>query len=191
MTGRTAYDALVSGDCALIATDTVYGLAALPGSDGEKRIYELKRRPHDQMLPWLVSGEEMLAELASELQPYALELVRAFWPGALTVVVATPGSTRALRCPASAECLDLIERLHSPLACTSANEHGQPTPRCKTDLPARIRAVDGYDELPAACGLVASTIIDCTQKAPRVLREGALPVGSIWDVAGLDDTLSE
>ena len=106
-----AYRALAAGEVAIVPTDTVYGLAALPGSGGYEKIFELKQRPAGQVLPWLVPGADALDTYAAEASPAARRLARRFWPGALTIVVraskraqelgsVAPDGTVALRCPA-------------------------------------------------------------------------------------------
>ena len=185
-----AFEALSAGGVAIIATDTVYGLAALPGSPGEQRIYELKQRPADQPLAWFVSGPASLDELATDVSDEARELAATRWPGALTLVLRAaprssapsqdpvshqglpaPRDTIALRCPDDAGCLALIEALGSPLACTSANIHARPAPSRRCDIDPVFAALPGYGELPPETPSGrASTVLDCTQTPPKVLR---------------------
>ena len=179
-----ALEALSAGGVAIIATDTVYGLAALPGSPGEQRIYDLKQRPADQPLAWLVSGPASLDELATDVSDEARELAATRWPGALTLVLraapqdpashqelSVPRDTIALRCPDDAGCLALIEALGSPLACTSANIHARPAPSRRCDIDPVFVALPGYGELPPETPSErASTVLDCTQTPPKVLR---------------------
>lgn len=185
-TRPTALEALRRGDCCIVATDTVYGLAALPGSRGYDEIFRLKRRPADQVLPWLVGAAGALDELADDVPAYARELVARHWPGAITLVVRASAAARvlggvasdgtvALRCPDEASCLALARDLGRPIACTSANLHGKPAVSRIGDLASDFWALPGFDELPAACkGGRPSTIVDCTGPEPRVLREGPI-----------------
>lgn len=73
-------EALRDGMAAIVATDTVYGLAALPGSTGYASIFELKKRPADQVLPWLVHDVDVLDALADDVPAYACRLAQMFWP---------------------------------------------------------------------------------------------------------------
>ena len=183
----SALEALRAGDVALVPTDTVYGLAALPGSAGYDKIFQLKQRPKTQVLPWLVCDLGMLERYAADIPSYARTLCQRFWPGALTVVlkasdaaldmgsVAEDG-TIAFRAPDNETCQTLMRQLGSPLACTSANLHGEPAVAERSKLSAHFACVAGFDELPSECALaMASTIVDCTGLLPVVLRTGPIP----------------
>lgn len=195
------FDALSRGKVAIVQTDTVYGLAALPGSAGFDEIFALKKRPQSQALPWLVDGARALRTYAREPHEYAFRLAQTFWPGALTLVVrasdeaielggVTEDGTLGLRCPDKPELLDLMDRLGLPLACTSANEHGMPDAMLPSQLPARMLELPGAQELKAlAVDTCASSIVDCTGVYPRILREGPIPSQVLLDVAIYGATL--
>lgn len=199
----SAYDALAAGDAAIVCTDTVYGLAAVPGSAGEARIFELKQRPSSQPLPWLVGSGNALLRYGRDVPAYALTLARTFWPGPLTLVVAASGEafshgalaadgTLALRCPDEPALLALLARLDCPLACTSANVHGAPAPAAKAQLEPAFAQLAGYDELPEACaGGRPSSIVDCTGELPVLLREGPVPFSVVLDCALFGVTLAD
>lgn len=202
MTASTLSQALRDGQAVIVATDTVYGLAALPGSMGYASIFELKERPADQVLPWLVHDADVLDALADDAPVYARRLAQMFWPGALTLVlrasrlacelggVAADG-TIALRCPDDAGLLALLAELDAPLACTSANVHGEPAPSRLADVPASMRELPGGDSLLEVCCVGrASTIVDCTGPYPKMLREGPIPEQVILDVAIFGATLT-
>lgn len=196
-----ALEALSSGEAALVATDTVYGLAAVPGSAGCERIYELKGRPRSQALPWLVSGVGALARYGHDVPSYAFRLAVKFWPGALTLVVKASeeacklggvarDGTLALRCPADVNCLSALSSLGRPLACTSANLHGKPAVREKSSLDSSFRALPGYGELPAACvGGEPSTIVSCLSGSPSLVRGGPVSFEDVCACAAGDATL--
>ena len=202
MTVSTLANALCDGQVVIVATDTVYGLAALPGSTGYTSIFELKERSADQVLPWLVHDVAALDVLVDGAPAYARRLAQMFWPGALTLVlhaskaacelgdVAADG-TIALRCPDDADLLALLDELDGPLACTSANAHGEPAPTCLKDVPISMRALPGGELLPEACrDGRASTIVDCTGPYPKILREGPIPEQVLLDVAVFGATLT-
>lgn len=202
MTASTLSRALRDGQAVIVATDTVYGLAALPGSMGYASIFELKERPADQVLPWLVHDVHVLDVLADDVPAYARRLAQMFWPGALTLVlrasrlacelggVAADG-TIALRSPDASELLALLAELDAPLACTSANVHGEPAPSRLADVPASMRELPGGDSLLEVCCVGrASTIVDCTGPYPKILREGPIPEQVLLDVAAFGATLT-
>ena len=197
MTGDTGLEALRRGRCLLMATDTVYGLAALPGSPGYEQIFALKRRPATQVLPWLVSGPAALDELACEVPAYARRLAGMLWPGGLTLVLRASDAARelggiaaddsvALRMPDDARCLQLLRALASPLACTSANLHGSPAPVQASQIDPSLAPYLDQLAAPACPGGLSSTIVDCTGPLPRVLREGCVAAQVVLAVALLD-----
>lgn len=180
-------EALKGGECALLATDTVYGIAALPSTSGYKRIFELKERPQTQVLPWLVGGVDALSRYGTDLQPYVLRLTQRFWPGGLTFVVkASPEAlalgctaqdgTVALRCPDDKACLRLLHALDAPLACTSANVHGRPAPTSLSQVEERFLRLPHDKRIASSCPrAMSSTIVDCTGAKPLIIRQGAIP----------------
>ncbi len=164
-------------------TDTVYGLGML-AFDGPAvlKLYVAKERPPEKAIPILIADVTDLNIVASNVPPIAYRLMEAFWPGALTVVLPKqPGipievsatGTVAVRMPD----LDLareLMRLTGPLAVTSANRSAGPNPRTAQEvldqLTGRIDAIVDGGQTP---GGVPSTVVDCTQAAPVILREGA------------------
>lgn len=197
MTEDKGLAALQQGGCLVVSTDTVYGLAALPGSAGYREIFALKGRPAGQALPWLVEGALALDELACEVPAYAHRLAGMLWPGGLTLVLkaskralslggTAPDGTVALRMPDDPRCRQLLRALDSPLACTSANLHGRPAPVLAAQVDPSLRPYLDPKAAPSCPGGLASTIVDCTQPVPRVLREGCIPAHMVLAVALLD-----
>lgn len=187
-------EALREGECILWATDTVYGLAALPASAGYHDIFRLKRREESQTLPWLVASPSALDRYGCEVPAYAYKLAE-LWPGGLTLVVKASGEahalggvaadgTVALRVPNEATCLAVLSELDAPVACTSANLHGHPAPNALDDVDDAFMALPHDEAMPARCaGGVSSTIVDCTGLTPRILREGPIFAEQIYALA--------
>ncbi len=164
-------------------TDTVYGLGTL-AFDGQAvlKLYVAKERPPEKAIPILIADIADLDTVALHVPPIAYRLMEAFWPGALTVVLpkqpnipveVSATGTVAVRMPD----LDLareLMRLTGPLAVTSANRSAGPNPRTAQEvldqLADRIDAIVDGGPTP---GGVPSTVVDCTQAAPVILREGA------------------
>jgi L-threonylcarbamoyladenylate synthase len=180
---------------ALVAfpTDTVYGIGCRLADDAAlDRLFEAKRRPTDKRIPILVASLEQAAELGFTVDDRARSLATAFWPGAVTVILAPArdgGATQAFRAPDHPVALELIAR-SGALAVTSANRSGEPETYeaddvliafADTDLVAAV--VDG-GRVP---GGVASTVLDLTADPPRVLREGPITRERLAEVLGLVD----
>jgi L-threonylcarbamoyladenylate synthase len=180
-----ARDALRSGDLVVVPTETVYGIAAdafAPGATA--RVFELKKRPRKLPLPVLVSRPRQAWALCDSVPPGAAELVATFWPGPLTLILPqTPdldwdlGDSRgtiALRMPDHADTLALLE-MTGPLAVTSANLSGEPTPSTVVEIRSRFAdAVAIYLDGGPASEESGSTIVDLARRRPAVVREGQI-----------------
>ncbi len=175
--------ALRAGKPAIFPTDTVFGLGvAVNYAPSPAELYQLKQRTDDKPIAWLVGTIDDLARYGKNVSAEALELARAHWPGALTLIVEasdevppayrSAAGTIALRVPNDAIARTLIEQV-GPLATTSANISGEPAPTCTDELSpaltARVAAVAGE-----ALGGHASAVVDCTQTPVRVVRQGAI-----------------
>ena len=184
-----AVHALQSGQLIVLPTDTVYGLAADPFHTGAAdRVFAAKRRPRDLELPVLVGNLEQAMELAVGVTDTATRVMERFWPGALTVVVpcdpvvaerlGSDDATVGLRWPDHPVPVAVCRRL-GPLATTSANLHGRPTP------PTAEAVAEEFGNLVAVvldggvCEGSPSTVVDCTGVEPKLLREGRIPWTSV------------
>jgi len=180
-----AVEALQRGELVVLPTDTVYGLAAdafSPGAVGA--LLEAKGRGRDMPVPVLVGAWSTLDGLADDVAPRTRDLVQAFWPGGLTLVVrAAPslswdlGETRgtvAVRMPLHPVALAVLART-GPLAVSSANRSGLPPAPDAAEAARQLgTAVAVYLDGGTTSGGAASTIVDLTGEQPRLLRAGAV-----------------
>ncbi|HVA70321.1 MAG TPA: L-threonylcarbamoyladenylate synthase [Acidimicrobiales bacterium] len=174
------------GGVVAVPTDTVYGIAAsLAHPRALQRLFEIKRRPTTTALPILVDSQVAIERLGVDWPAGAQRLSEAFWPGALTIVVAVPhelatlvGSTRdtaGFRIPRHELLRDVLIDV-GPLAVSSANEHGEAP--CRSAA-AVLNAFVGREELDGVLeggegdGEV-STVVGVDDASWRVLRHGAL-----------------
>ena len=179
-----AVEALRDGDIVGLPTDTVYGLAADPWHSGASdRLFRVKRRPRTIELPVLVSDAEQAMSLVTGLPDAGLRLMKAFWPGALTLVMprrpevtadlGDEDATIGVRCPAHPVPLAVCREI-GPVATTSANRHGASPLTTAAELAESLSGmaivVDG-----GKCDGPPSTVVDATGESPRLLREGAVP----------------
>lgn len=181
--------ALLDGRVVAVPTDTVYGVAAR--LDCAPALFTVKRRPHDVPLPVLVADEAQLRGVVALPLPAAAQaLIERWWPGPLTVVVdrddaftvdlgGSGDATRTVgvRVPDSAVVRSLCSSV-GPLAVTSANLHGRPTPPDAAGVAAALGdavevVVDG-----GRCEGAPSTVVRVTASgAVEVLRRGAAAIG--------------
>ncbi len=198
---QASIDALCAGEVVLLPTDTVYGLAAIPSKESCAEISRLKGRSANQPIAWLVNNNLFL-QFAQDIPDYAKRLIDEFWPGALTLVVEASedahefgcvpeDGTLAMRCPDNEFCLDIINALKNPLACTSANKHGKQAPFLREEIDSSFLHL-AKDSLPQRCaGNIASTIVDCTGRLPFILREGSIDANAIERACGLNVKLAK
>ena len=199
----SAISALKGGGLVVMPTDTVYGIGA-DAFDGAAvaALLAAKGRGRDMPVPVLVGSWHTIDGLVYSVPESARELIRAFWPGALSLVVQQAPSlqwdlgdaqgTVMLRMPLHPVAIDLLREV-GPMAVSSANISGRP---------AAVTAADARDQLgdlvevyleagPSANG-AASTIVDLTGAQPRILREGPVSSAAIATVLGVDaETLTE
>jgi L-threonylcarbamoyladenylate synthase len=187
---------LRSGGLVALPTETVYGLGANAlDRDAVERIFAAKRRPAWDPVIVHIAEERMLDELVTGVPDAARELMRAFWPGPLTLLLprtgAVPDAVTAgrplvgVRMPAHPVALELIRRAGVPVAAPSANSFGHISPTTAehvlNDLDGRIDAV--VDAGPTMHG-VESTVLDPCQSPMMIYRPGAVTAVQIRDIAG-------
>lgn len=190
-----AAEAVRRGDVVVLPTDTVYGLGVDAfAADAVASVLTAKGRGREMPLPVLIPNPQTVDGLAADVPGYARDLIHAFWPGPLTLVLHAQSSlmwdlgetngTVALRMPQNDVALRLLAEV-GPMAVTSANISGQPAATNILDAAAQLgSAVSVYLEAGPSAGTLASTILDCTQVTPAILRVGALSVEQIQEVLG-------
>lgn len=189
--------ALRDGGLVVLPTDTVYGLAALPGQAAAiERILTVKQRPPDLHLAVLISSVEQLTLVSGDRRPQVTALAAAFWPGALTLVLpdaaaslghlGTGDGTVGVRCP-DHELVRQVAAEVGPIATTSANRHGRPTPATAAGVLDELVDVDLVVDGGRAAHNVASTVVSVVGDEPQVLRRGAVDhddVAAVWSRPG-------
>jgi L-threonylcarbamoyladenylate synthase len=193
---KEASDILHAGDMVAFPTETVYGLGAdALDEKASKKIYAAKGRPSDNPLIVHVANEQQILPLVKEIPESARKLMKAFWPGPLTIIFnksdvvpyGTTGGldTVAIRMPNHKVALTLIEESNIPIAAPSANTSGRPSPttamHVMDDLNGKISMViDG-----GVVGIgIESTIVDVTGDIPMILRPGYINKKMLEEVVG-------
>lgn len=190
-----AVQVLREGGLVAFPTDTVYGVGALAWQEESvARLFEAKGRPRDKAIPLLLADASDMAAVAQAVPSQARQLMAAYWPGPLTLVVPRSaqvadiitggGDTVAVRVPDHPVALALLRHLSGPLAATSANRSGFPSPCTAVQV---IDQLAGHIEVVldgGTCpGGTPSTVVAFQEDRMIILREG--PIG----VAGLRRTL--
>lgn len=190
-----ARSALRSGRLVVLPTDTVYGIAADAfDSAAVADLLRAKGRGRDMPVPVLVGSWRTIDGLTASVPPKARDLIRAFWPGAVSLVVHQAQSlawdlgdargTVMLRMPLHPVTLELLRDI-GPLAVSSANVSGKPPATTVREAVDQLgSSVSVYLDGGPAEHAVASTVIDLTGERPRILREGAVSAEAIAAVVG-------
>ncbi len=174
-----------AGELVAFPTETVYGLGADASNDAAvAKIFAAKGRPSDHPLIVHIASSAQALDYASSLPPFADRLIKAFWPGPLTLIlprkpgvaVAAAGGQNSigLRCPAHPLALEFLKACNTGVAGPSANKFGRVSPTTAQHVAQEFGdALMVLDGGPCAVG-IESSIVDCTRSQPVLLRPGVL-----------------
>jgi L-threonylcarbamoyladenylate synthase len=191
----TAARAVRTGQLVVLPTDTVYGLGCDAFSSSSVRsLLAAKNRGPDMPVPVLVGSWSTIDGLVLGVPQAARDLVEAFWPGGLSLVLPHApslswdlGSTKGtvmLRMPLHPVALELLRDV-GPMAVSSANVSGSPPATTAVEAEAQLAdKVALYLDGGPSGEPIASTIVDLTGDQPRVLREGAVSTAAVTEVLG-------
>ena len=189
--------AVRAGSLVVLPTDTVYGLGCDAFSATAVRtLLAAKNRGPDMPVPVLVGSWSTIDGLVLGVPPVARDLIEAFWPGGLSLVLPHApslawdlGSTKGtvmLRMPLHPVALELLRDV-GPMAVSSANVSGEPPATTAAEAQAQLGdSVTVYLDGDPSGEPVASTIVDLTGDEPRILRAGAVSAAELADVVGRD-----
>ena len=200
---KTAAQVIAAGELVGLPTETVYGLAAdADNPSAIAKIFAAKGRPADHPLIVHVRDASCVAHFASDVPDFAKALIKAFWPGPLTLILrrqrgvaaAAAGGQNSigLRCPSHPVAQALLQACQADaakpvwgIAAPSANLFGRVSPttaqHVQDEFGAALPVLDG-----GACSVgIESTIIDCTRGAPVLLRPGAVTSEQVQAVCGM------
>jgi tRNA threonylcarbamoyl adenosine modification protein (Sua5/YciO/YrdC/YwlC family) len=193
----SAVSAVKGGSLVVMPTDTVYGIGADAfDSEAVSALLSAKGRGRDMPVPVLVGSWHTIEGLVYSVPHTARELIRAFWPGALSLVVRQAPSlqwdlgdaqgTVMVRMPLHPVAIEVLREV-GPMAVSSANISGRPA--AVTAQEARDQLgdqVEVYLDAGPSQQQTASTIVDLTGDHPRVLRQGPVTVDAVAKVLGVD-----
>lgn len=198
-------DHIRGGGLVAYPTETVYGIGGACTYEASDRVRTLKGRGETKPLIALVPDQETVGAL--EWTPDAEELAKIFWPGSVTLVLRDPAGlfpdgvrdaergTVGVRVSPHPIASRLVAALGEPLTSTSLNRSGEAPITTGADARAWLEGLEATDVWLIDGGTLPpsapSTVVDCTRRRPRVLREGAIPTGrlrcAIPEIDGSDD----
>ena len=193
----SAVSAAKGGRLVVLPTDTVYGIGADAFDNAAvAALLAAKGRGRDMPVPVLVGSWTTIDGLVYTVPAAARELIRAFWPGALSLVVHQAPSlqwdlgdangTVMLRMPLHPVAIDVLRQV-GPMAVSSANISGHPPAVTANDARDQLgERVEVYLDGGPAAQQAASTIVDLTGPQPKILRQGPVSAERIGAVLGVD-----
>ena len=200
-----ASNALDEGNLVAFPTETVYGLGAdACNRQAVARIYSVKGRPIDHPLIVHIHSIAGLAPWVSQPPQFAIQLANAFWPGPMTLILKrstlakdfiTGGQESVgIRVPNHPAALALLESFHNGggkgVVAPSANRFGGVSPTTANAVRDELGQYLRFEDLiidGGQCEIgIESTIIDCTNNHPRILRSGAISKEMINECTGLE-----
>lgn len=180
-------------------TETIYGIGGAADTASLAALLSLKPRMRGKPILVLVSSLGMIERLGLTLGGAAAALAARFWPGPLTLVLPSgsrsvpdllrgPEGGVAVRWTSHPGMQALVDAFGHAITSTSANRPGAP-PSMQADevlslwMPAvtsgTLRILDGGTLAPSE----PSTVVDCTSRAPRVIRPGAIGAAQLRETA--------
>ena len=201
---RQSAEKLRAGDLVAFPTETVYGIGAdAENKDAVARMYQVKNRPSGHPVIVHIAELNDVDYWAREIPEYAINLMRDFWPGPMTLLlkrreVAGDFLTGAqdivgLRIPANSLALGLLNEFKAVggkgIAAPSANRYGAVSPTTAEAVSQELSEfLSPNDQIldggPCLVG-VESTIIDCSSESPKILRPGAISAEMIEESTGI------
>jgi tRNA threonylcarbamoyl adenosine modification protein (Sua5/YciO/YrdC/YwlC family) len=186
-------EAVKSGQLVVFPTGTMYGLGADAfDEDAVAELRRLKDHGRDVASPVMVGSQQTLDGLVLVLPQAARELVEAYWPGELSVIVEHAPSlawdigdtdgTFLVRQPLHPVALELL-RETGPMVVVGASLPGKTPPTTAEEAQEQLgSAVSVYLEAGPGGEAVPSTIVDCAEEPPMLLRAGALSLDTLRTV---------
>lgn len=186
---------LEKGEVVAIPTETVYGLAAnIFQEEALQKIYQIKQRPAQNPLIVHIAKTKWLSEICTNIPQKAYQLMEAFWPGPLTLIlpktnkvnsiVSAGQPTVGVRMPAHQLTLELLQQLDFPVAAPSANPYTKISPTTAQMVDQFYQGKLPILEGGACKSGLESTIVALENNQVICLRLGAISLEQLEEVLG-------
>lgn len=190
---------LQAGGLIAYPTETVYGFGGLVREDAVQALTALKSR--DDAKPFLLLIREAADVPGLEWNSAAQKLARTFWPGPLTLALRTRAvfpprvlsdeGTVAVRATPHEGARAILQALKQPITSTSANVPGNSPAMSGSEAQSVLNELGAPDVWVLDGGELApsppSTVVDCAQDRPRVVRRGAITVEALTQIVDVAD----
>lgn len=204
---KKAAKKLRQGHLVAFPTETVYGLGAdATNKEAVRRIYSVKGRPLGHPVIVHISSINVVNRWAEEIPEYARNLAAKFWPGPMTLILKRSELAKdfitggqnfvGLRVPSNPLSIALLKEFELigglGIAAPSANRFGAISPTSAEAVMDELSKHLSSNDLILDDGIctigIESTIIDCTQALPRILRPGGVKEEEISQLTELDQS---
>jgi L-threonylcarbamoyladenylate synthase len=184
---KKAVNILKEGGIIAYPTETFYGLGASAENErGVEKIFRLKDRHFKNPLSLIIGERKDLSNLVDHVPETAHRLMKAFWPGALTLIFRaaphvnprlTAGTGKiGIRISSHPIATMLAKTLSQPITATSANLSGRTECTTADEVTSCFKnRVDALINGGPTQGRISSTILDVTTDPPEILRPGVIP----------------
>jgi len=165
--------------------DTIFGLIGRVDEEVIKKITEIKNRLANQPFIILIPSPKFLDKFVDSISDSAQKYIHEYWPGPLTIIFKKHQSvskiftankdTIAIRYPLFKPLNNLLDELNEPLISTSPNLSGEKTPILFEEISNNIKQkVDFIYNQDISSVKKESSIIDCSQEPPVIIRKGCI-----------------
>jgi len=194
---RRVASALDEGKVVFGTSDTILGLLAPLTKAGFNKLNEIKGRSGKPYIVLIGKPDQVLL-FTEKLSSTIKTLINRCWPGPLTLILkakknipsflTSKKGAIALRMPRHQGILKLLCQFDG-LFSTSANKEGQPVPQKISEVDSSIIEQTSFCVLDRPrqrklSGIPPSTILDCTGRTIRIVREGAYSIQMLEELVG-------
>ncbi len=186
---RKAIEVFRKGGIVIFPTDTVFGVGCrIDDEEAIEKFFLIKRKPKKSPVPILVDSTEMAQKYLKPVSSEVIDkLMKPYWPGGLTIVLPCvlekvqkrligSGGTLGVRVPDHGTILKVIKSIGVPIIASSANFYGDKTPYRFFDIDKKFIALVDFALDGRCTKKIPSTVIDCSKKPWKILREGAVKI---------------
>lgn len=180
---------LNQGGVIIFPTDTVWGIGCrLDNEEAIKRVFTIRNRPKEKAVLAVVDSIAMAQEYLKPIpDDVRMQLMEKYWPGGLTIILPCKiekvpgiarggGNTLGVRQTNHPILLEILKEIKVPLIAPSANFAGQNTPILSKDLDPNLTAMVDFVVPGESLGQQVSTIVNCSVKQWKVIREGIVRI---------------
>jgi len=193
---------LQRGGVVIYPTETLFAIGcSVRCESAVRRVAACKGREEAKPFPLIIGSREQLQQAAAENGEDAARLMKAFWPGGLSILLPARSDLPSglisrdglisVRWTSHPDAQFLCHECGSPLVATSANTSGQPAVTRSEDLDPELTSLaDGVVRRPCSghSGLPSTMVRPLGGGRLRLIREGAIPASSLRDEGFVLDT---